>query len=216
VPRGNAKLRVVARAGEAQPAKPKLDAAAEAQLVQGSRGGDMHAWAQLYETHFHGLFRHLCYLTSDPVLSEDLAQETFARALGGLARYGERARFSTWLHGIAINVVRKARERRRKADATQARLEVESSAIPQSSELERRHLQKRRAAVLARILEQLPDHLREAFVLRDLKGESVPEAALQLGVTEANLRVRACRARARVHDLLVAEGWIGAPQEKSE
>jgi DNA-directed RNA polymerase specialized sigma24 family protein len=38
----------------------------------------------------------------------------------------------------------------------------------------------------------------------------VAEAAAQLDITEENLRVRAHRARGRVHDELVAAGWIDA------
>jgi RNA polymerase sigma-70 factor (ECF subfamily) len=67
---------------------------------------------------------------------------------------------------------------------------------------------QRRAAALYAILDRLPQHLREAFVLRDLEGLPIPEAATLLGVSEANLRVRAHRARERIHAALVGEGWI--------
>ena len=33
---------------------------------------DTDAWARLYQVHFDGLYRHLGYLTSDPVAAEDL------------------------------------------------------------------------------------------------------------------------------------------------
>jgi RNA polymerase sigma-70 factor (ECF subfamily) len=209
----NTKLRVVGHPAPPEPAPSPEASDDEAELVARSLAGDMRAWGRLYQLHFNGLFRHVCYLTGDPGVGEDLTQETFARALSSLPRFGGRSRFTTWLHGIAINVVRKHRETRRKANVTRERLATTTQPIPQSSALERRHLQRTRAAALCRVLETLPDHLRDAFVLRDLQGLSVPEAAAQLQITEANLRVRACRARAQVHDVLVAEGWIEPPAE---
>ena len=177
-------------------------------LVQRSLRGDMQAWGRLYQLYFHKLYQHICYLAGSPTAAEDLTQETFARALSSLSKFGGRSRFSTWLHGIAINVVRKHRDATRKVDATRQRLTAVREAVPLAGDLERRHLQRTRAQALCRILDELPHHLREAFVLRDLQGLEVAEAAAQLGVTEANLRVRAHRARARVHDVLVQEGWI--------
>lgn len=177
-------------------------------LVARSRKGDMDAWGRLYLIHFDGLYRHLCYLTGDAAESEDLVQEVFARALTVLARFENRSSFTTWLHGIAINVARKHRDGGRKSERTQQRVAQASAAIPIGNELERRHVQRARAAALYEILERLPRPLRDAFVLRDLQGLGVQEAAAQLRVSEGNLRVRACRARARIHDELVAAGWI--------
>jgi RNA polymerase sigma-70 factor, ECF subfamily len=177
-------------------------------LVERSRAGSMDAWGRLYTIHFDALYRHLCYLTGDAAESEDLVQEVFARALTFLARFEGRSTFSTWLHGIAINVARKHRDAGRKSERTQRRMGQVANAIPLGDELERQHVQRARAAALYEILDRLPAQLRDAFVLRDLQGLSVPEAAAQLRVSEGNLRVRACRARARIHDELVASGWI--------
>jgi len=180
-------------------------------LVVRSRAGDMDAWGRLYALYFEGLYRHLSYLTGDPIESEDLVQEVFARALVVLGKFEGRSSFSTWLHGIGVNVAHKHRERHRKTERTRARVAQASATIPLGGELERRHIHGARAAALYAILDRLPARLRDAFVLRDLLGLSVPEAAAQLGVAEGNLRVRACRARVRVHDELVAAGWIEPP-----
>ena len=194
-------------ATDAPPIRPEL----ELELVRRSVDGDMRAWGRLYQHYFDQLYRHICFLTGDPLASEDLVQESFARAQASLRRFEGRSRFSTWLHGVAINVVRKHWDSRTKQGATKDRLANASSVIPQAADLERQHLQRSRARALYRVVDLLPEHLRDAFILRDLQGLEVSEAAARLGITEANLRVRACRARARVHDLLVAEGWIEAP-----
>jgi len=195
-------------------AQPGVDAVV-ADLVTRARAGDTEAWARLYQDHFDAMFKHICYLTGDPLASEDLVQEAFARAIASLPRFEGRSSFSTWLHGIAINVVRKHRDADRKSARTRSGAEQPPGSIPQGYEVERRHVLQRRAAALYAVLDRLPRHLREAFVLRDLEGLDVGEAAARLGVSEANLRVRAHRARERIHAALVGEGWIdpeaGAP-----
>jgi RNA polymerase sigma-70 factor (ECF subfamily) len=47
--------------------------------------------------------------------AEDLLQETFVRAYRGLPRFRGRARFTTWLHRIAVNLCRDAARRRRRS-----------------------------------------------------------------------------------------------------
>ncbi len=183
-------------------------------LVARATAGDMAAWAKLYERHFAGVLRHICFLSGDASIGEDLAQEVFARALAGLDRFGQRSAFSTWVHGIAVNTVRKHRESQARAVRVRERAARIAAITGPDDDLDRRSLQQARVQVLYQILDRLPLHLREAFVLRDLLGVPVREAAAQLDVTEENVRVRAHRARARVHDELVAAGWIDAsPKE---
>ena len=81
------------------------------ELVGRARSGDMQAWARLYQDHFDGLFRHLRYLTGCPQLAEELVQESFVQALCCIGKYDGRSRFSTWLHGIGLNVARHRADR---------------------------------------------------------------------------------------------------------
>jgi RNA polymerase sigma-70 factor (ECF subfamily) len=74
---------------------------------------------------------------------------------------------------------------------------------------------RRRAEVVYALLEDLPEHLREAFVLRDLEGFSPPEAAAQLGISPGNLSVRVTRARERIRRELERLGWL-PPRDEGE
>ena len=46
----------------------------------------------------------LLRLSANPVVADDLGQETFLRAYRGLEHFEGRARFSTWIYRIAYNV----------------------------------------------------------------------------------------------------------------
>ncbi len=178
-----------------------------AALVERARAGDMHAWARLYQDHWARLLRHVAYLTGDATTAEDLVQETFAQALASLARYDARAPFFAWLRGIAVNVVRKHWRTRGRRNRAYTKVEATAGAAT-GDDPEGGHLSKLRAQTLLAVLDDLPEHLREAFVLCDLRDMSTEEAATELGISPGNLRVRATRARARIRVALTELGWL--------
>jgi RNA polymerase sigma-70 factor (ECF subfamily) len=173
-------------------------------LVERARSSDMHAWARLYQDHFDGLYRHLRYLTGECQTAEELVQETFVQALSCIDRYDGRARFSTWLHGIGLNMARKHWRSQRSTAKAHAKFSVVEDLRGQigSTTPDQDVLARQRVGALYDALEQLPIHLREAFILRELEGLSQTEAAAQLGITTNNLAVRSSRARARIRRLL--------------
>jgi len=188
---------------------PAADAG-EATLVSRARGGDMQAWAVLYRSHFPAMVRHVRFLTGDAELTEELVQEAFARALVKLPSFDGRATLSTWLHGIALNIVRNHWRAQRNTATAHERLRNMHAATDAAvaPRLDQAHLSRKKTEALYAVLETLPENLREAFVLRDLQGNSPAEAAAKLGITPGNLSVRATRARERIRRELEQLGWL--------
>ncbi len=184
-------------------------------LVERARNGDMNAWARLYRDHFTGLYAHIRYLSGDPQLAEELVQETFVQALPRIDHFDGRSTFATWLHGIAINIVRNHWRARRSTAKALGRLQAVEAVRPRCGEDPEAPLaRKQRVKALYAALETLPDPLRLAFVLRDLQGMSPEDAARSLGISQNNLSVRACRARERLRKILSQEGsttCLGGP-----
>ena len=134
--------------------------------------GDTSAWAELYEHSYPALFRQLRYLTGDDAVAEELAQETFARAIAGAARYDRRRPFAAWVHGIALNVVRKHWRKRSSTSKAHANLRLVAAVAGQdvrTSPLEG-HVQRQRSEMLYDLLQGLPDRWREAFILARSRG----------------------------------------------
>ena len=79
--------------------------AAEAALLRAGRAGDRAALGQLLALHERALVAFCLgingYILED---AEDAAQETFLRALQGVASYRGDAAFRTWLFRIAVNL----------------------------------------------------------------------------------------------------------------
>jgi RNA polymerase sigma-70 factor (ECF subfamily) len=186
------------------------------QLVQRAQAGEMSAWSKLYQDNFERIYRHVRALTGAPDLSEELVQETFVQALLRISSFDGRSAFSTWLHGVAINVVRNHWRSQKSTARAHARLEVVHDVEGRGrDELEGPMHRQQRVKALYAALETLPDHLRVAFVLRDLEGLSPDEAAARLEISPGNLAVRATRARQRIRKQLVAWGVLaGDPEAK--
>jgi RNA polymerase sigma-70 factor (ECF subfamily) len=179
-----------------------------------ARAGELRAWSQLYQQHFDRVFRRLCHLVGQAAAAEDLTQETFARAVVALPRFDGRAAFSTWLCGIANNVARnyiRDQDTRRRAELRLAEL---TTLRPAGETTDRAHLRKQRSEALYAALARLPDHLREAFVLREVEGLSMQEAATQLGISSNNMTVRVWRAREAIRRELGRLGWLRDAEEE--
>lgn len=77
-------------------------------LERESAHGDKEAFAQLYDRHFDRVFDHLRSIVRDEGDAEDLAQETFLRAMRALSSRSKEkpveAAFSTYLFTIARNL----------------------------------------------------------------------------------------------------------------
>lgn len=172
--------------------------------------GDVSAWARIYEHHYMGVFRQIRYLAGDAQLAEELAQETFAQAMACHGRFDPGRSVVGWLHGIALNVVRKHWRKQRNAARAHERLENVMRIGPVGvGDPDSGHMKKERGRALHAVLDDLPPRWREAFVLRELQGMSTSEAAAQLGISAENLAVRVNRARTRIREELGRRGWLG-------
>jgi RNA polymerase sigma-70 factor (ECF subfamily) len=73
-------------------------------LIARAREGDEQAFAGLVERHHRPVFRLILRTVGERARAEELAQEVFLRAFRGLRYFRGQARFSTWIHRIAVNL----------------------------------------------------------------------------------------------------------------
>jgi RNA polymerase sigma-70 factor, ECF subfamily len=177
---------------------------ADADLVRAAAGGDRQAFDALVRRHQAAIVNLARAMTGGSPDAEDLAQDAFIRAWKGLARFRGESTFRTWLHGIAVNVIRTHRgrlARLRDVFITRAGDErpdpIETAAAGERLE----------DALAARqqidwALARLPAQLRETVVLRDIQGLEYREIADALGVPIGTVESRIFRARQRLRPLL--------------
>ncbi len=170
-------------------------------IIEFRNSSDQCILDELVKRHIAGV-RAMIYTT---VLSnadaDDLTQEVFLRAIRGLNGFQGRARFSTWLHSIAVNLVRTFIEQRsrnrRRLSAPEAILQ-ESVAGCLSTPIEAdiaKESQGRLDGEIEAALGFLTPKLRTAVALIILQGMNPREAAELEGCTTATMYWRIHRAK---------------------
>ncbi|MCX4766149.1 sigma-70 family RNA polymerase sigma factor [Streptomyces sp. NBC_01275] len=164
-----------------------------------ARGGDTVAVEHFVRALHRDVLRYVAHLCADPQAVDDLAQDTFLRALGSLHRFEGRSSARAWLMSIArravIDSYRTAAARPRLSDAADWQLAVERAqpcGLPGFDE----------GVALLDLLAALPDERREAFILTQLLGLPYAEAAEVGDCPVGTVRSRVARARATLIDLL--------------
>jgi RNA polymerase sigma-70 factor (ECF subfamily) len=146
--------------------------------------------SQLFEQYYESLVRMLYRRTGDRDRAEDLAQETFARAVAAPPNNPR-----PWLFAVALNLVR---EDGRRALRQGRRLELLRTEDPMpehgpEADLERN---ERTAAVHA-ALATLGERDREALLLK-AEGFNYEEIASTLGLSKGAVGTTLARARRRL------------------
>ncbi len=175
--------------------------------VDSARGGDLNAFDRLVERHQERIFRFCLWSLQDRDEAQDAAQDTFIRAYRHLKSFRGDSSFATWLHRIAINVVRDAAKRRQKAPrpfSTFVKEDEEGdfdppSDAPSPSQTALEH-ERRQAVRVA--LTKLSDSHRAVLVLFDLEGRSYEECCALLELPMGTLKSRLNRARAALREAL--------------
>ena len=174
-------------------------------LAARAAAGDDSAFEAIVKRYQARVFRLASRLTSDAD-APDVLQETFLQIYRHLPSFRGESQFGTWLYRIATNAAlmhRRGAKRRAAeslddylprfdADGVHAAAPVELQVASRADELlDRQTLAERARDVIGR----LPDHYRDAFVLRDLEEMSTAAVAQALGIEPAAVRQRVHRAR---------------------
>jgi len=162
-----------------------LDADVDARLIERYRAGDERAATELVARHAQALARFAASLGERDEI-EELVQDTFVRAFGGLDAFRSESSLRTWLFTIERRLIL---DRRRAAARQHARFGV--------SDVEAATFHDPLDAVVAEETEErlqqaigrLSPLQREVFVLRVAEGRSYKEIAEIAGTTEGAARV---------------------------
>jgi RNA polymerase sigma-70 factor, ECF subfamily len=171
------------------------------QLVQRVQDGDQSAFNLLVLKYQHRVLKLVSRFVSDAAEAEDVAQEAFLKAYRALPSFRGDSAFYTWLYRIAINTAKNAlvSNRRRPLDFSldlQDPEQYEQQAkLKDSDTPEGVLLTEEIREVVERAMQQLPEDLRTAIVLRELEGLSYEEIAEAMDCPVGTVRSRIFRAR---------------------
>lgn len=155
--------------------------------------------------------------------AEDLVQRTFMRVYQHLHRFDPDRKFSTWLYTIAGNLAKNVyRSRSRDPivlfqtlkeddERSDQRLQWADETYLPDQMAERRDLRE----AVERATEELPEHHRKVFELREREGRTYEEISEITGLKLGTVKSRLSRARSRFAELVAGrlDGPTGSTEE---
>jgi RNA polymerase sigma-70 factor (ECF subfamily) len=170
-------------------------------LVLRVQQGDKKAYDLLVIKYQHKIIQLVNRYVRDPSEAQDVAQETFIKAYRALGNFRGDAAFYTWLYRIAINtaknylVSRTRRNSNYEVDINDAE-QIENAPQLQGMETpERLLLNDEIVETIKTAIDNLPEEMRRAIILREFEGLSYEEIANAMDCPVGTVRSRIFRAR---------------------
>ena len=148
----------------------------------------------LYREHADTVHRYLLVKTNSADLAEELTQETYYQALRSVDSYDGSCKFSTWLIGIAKNVLRTHWRKLRQ----QPTVSLEDAPELTSGSAEESVLSGTELEAVLGVIHRLEEPGREVLYLRLLGSLSFRQIGDVLGQSETWARVTYYRAKQSV------------------
>jgi len=143
------------------------------------------------------LYRLAYSWTNNPVLADDLTQETLAKALKNVAQLKKPEALKSWTFGILKNCWRDHYRSNRDMD------DVDNQMLTDDQTPEKHHEQQHIVDKVRGAVSELPEGQRHVLTLIDLEGCSYAEVAEILEIPIGTVMSRLCRARKGLADKLL-------------
>ncbi len=178
------------------------------ELVQRVQKGDKKSFDLLVIKYQHKVINLVLRYVHDVDTAQDVAQEAFIKAYRGLKNFRGESAFYTWLYRIAINTAKNhlVSQGRRLPDTDIDAEEAEQfggeSALKEYATPEREMLTEEIQQAVTKAIDQLPEDLKTAIMLRELEGMSYEEIAVAMDCPIGTVRSRIFRARESIDKVL--------------
>jgi RNA polymerase sigma-70 factor, ECF subfamily len=183
----------------------------DVELVRAYRNGDTYAFEELHRRYVASIYRLVRRKLGDALLAEDIAQETFMKALRMMDRVDDSFNFGGWVHTVARNLCFDELRRRQRdlradggtdEDETELMASLPSTArgfdpveVQESNETRRQVWQ---------VAQRLPEKYRLVLTLRELQDMSYRQIAQTLKMSESAVETLLYRARLRFKEEFLA------------
>ena len=167
------------------------------------RYGNEDAFGQMFNQHHQFILRFIFSMVGDRELAEELTQETFMGAYRNRRSLRNEAKLSTWLCGIAKNVVSNSFRARR--NESHHRVEIDDSLSEMRGTTlapDKQLLGEELNRVIRKALLRLDEDRRAVFVLKVFQQLSYEEMSEITGFSIPKLKTDLHRAKAEIRRLI--------------
>lgn len=171
------------------------------ELVLRVQKGDKKAFDLLVLKYQQKICNLISRYIRDPHEVLDVSQEAFIKAYRALPQFRGDSAFYTWLYRIAINTAKNylvAQGRRPPTDDVEAETAEQMDIgvrLKETGTPENHVLTEEISMTVQQAIEDLPEDLRTAIILRELEGMSYEEIANAMSCPVGTVRSRIFRAR---------------------
>lgn len=171
------------------------------ELVARVQQGDKKAFDLLVLKYQQKITNLISRYIRDPHEVLDVTQEAFIKAYRAMPKFRGDSAFYTWLYRIAINTAKNylvAQGRRPPSDDVEAEVAEQmdvGTRLKETGTPENHVLTEEISMTVQKAIDDLPEDLRTAIVLRELEGMSYEEIANAMSCPVGTVRSRIFRAR---------------------
>ena len=165
-------------------------------IIGRALGGDERAMRMLWHRHSPRVDAIVRRITGDTEVAGDIAQEVWIQIFRALPGWRHEAKFSTWIHRIAVNRTLNALRQVRRLEKFEREIDEDSATVEQDGE------NRMLAGTIEAAARQLSPGARTVFLLHDVEGYTHEEIASELGITPGGSKSQLFKARAKLRRLL--------------
>lgn len=175
----------------------------ESCAIQAAKLGHPAGFQILYELYRSYVYGICLRMTREPALSEDLTQDIFVQVMRKIASYQGKARFRTWLHRVAVNIVL-VHFRRHK----ELHLSLNDETLPSAEVMLAERVSPRDPdtdITIRELLSDLSPNNRNVLRLHDVEGYRHQDISRFLGITSGASRSQLHKVRVKLRIALGAK-----------
>jgi RNA polymerase sigma-70 factor (ECF subfamily) len=190
---------------EEQGKRSDLSLSSLSRLIKRSQAGEHDAMEEIYE-HYKGSLFNLAYrYTYNRQEAEDLLQDIFVKVFTHIRDVQKAETFGAWVYRIALNACYSYLRSTKSRDRRTVRLSEVEDRMEEAVGHDHNHSLEK---PLDEAIQQLPEKLKEVFLLHDVQGFKHEEIARMLGLAVGTSKSQLFKARMRIREFLKSKGVL--------
>lgn len=173
-------------------------------LLRRACKGDVQAFEELMQSHESRIYAIALCMMGNREDAQDCAQEAMVRIYRAMGSFKGQSALATWIYRITMNTCLDELRRRKARKVTSLDSLVDNGWSPTDTgdTPEEHGLRVEKQNALNQAIQSLPDDMRAAIILRDVKGYSYDEIASILDANVGTIKSRISRGREKLREIL--------------
>jgi len=178
----------------------------EDKLIQRASNGDAQAFNELMGMHERRMYAVALKTCSNHEDAQDCLQEAMLRVFKSISSFKGQSSFSTWVYRITMNTCLDELRRRKNRPNTSLDSLLDSGWSPSDDRdgPEKHVVRMVKRQYLLKFIEELPEDMRSAVVLRDVEGYAYEDIAGMLNTNVGTIKSRISRGREKLREKILS------------